>query len=454
MGLQWIKYGMDVASTQWSMHMDLLDLWRNELSAISLSAYVARAGNDLSKLQNICNYYEQVLRLFAFDTGFEPLVAIFDGNIRQNQDLYAFFSRDPVYQRVSGAYYSAKLEDVNTQFTTQFVGNFGMIWGLFIPDMVINALVAAPIKLFTSRANKILTQRKNNLVEAGDFIKWASHCYSAAFKNYSPFVCSAEMWRVYNPLIDLYWSTIISHILLLKSLRSALPDFYVKPFIETQRTNIYFDGADTAVSRLVGNGVIEATIPSALVTPGAHVATFDTYGLKLDVDLFNIWSRGYYKKSDGSSDTWPERAPHFINRDVFEPWHGYYTPDRYSTGIIIGFVFAMPEPIKTVMTIECSVSGIAANQTGFAYGCILSCNTIDVVQIKDWENPGTFTAHFPAIKYPALYVQPKFQGGIGVPREITVRMVSIEPDPDYPGPYYPTWGTRGLNNYCPKEVPF
>lgn len=441
MGIQWVKFGLDVASAQWSTHMDLLDLWRNELSSISLSAYVARAGGDLSSLKKICNYYEQVLRLFAFDTGFEPLVAIYDGNIRQNQDLYAFFSLDPVYIRVSAAYYSSKLEDVNTQFTSQFLGNFGLIWGLFIPEMLMSALVTAPSKFFKSRANKILTQRNTALVDSGDFIKWASHCYSAAFKNYSPFICSAEMWRIYNPLIDLYWITLVSHVFLLKSLRSALPDFYVKPFIETQKTIITVNGEPTGMARLIGEGRICATIDPALLTETFNKVCFDTYGFKKCFDIMAYDMKGHFhRKGAGSTGTdytrysWDQPYPN-PDWDMVINWGGYVQ----SFGA--GFHWRLPEAVPVLATIRWELSSPLnchwrAN-AGFydIYGTFITPEHYEVF------GSGSMSFHIPPRRYSGVSVNAYTPFSYPSQSPFIINEVTLAPDPDFPGPYGGVWSS-------------
>lgn len=420
--------------------MDLLELWRNELAAVSLSAFVMRASGDVATLAATLNYYEQIIRLFAFDTGFEPLVAIYDGNIRQDQVLYSFFSKEPLYVKTSAAYYTAAQEDIFEQFTDQFVGNFCLIWGLFLPDMIAHALAQGPKALFDSRANKIITKRKNELVDAGDFFKWASHAYSTSFKNYSPFTASPAMWRVYNPLIDLYWLTLSSHIRCHKAIKDKILEAYVKPFIETQKTRITLNGEPFGEARLTGEGRIALDVPEAALTLPINTVQFNSYGMIKNVYLLAGWMDSHLSYTIWTSPALLLAPPLPVNTGQSHTWGGVVAWPTQGGGLEYGVHFYLPGAVAAAVTINYDVSSIREEDTNISAGCIYPGAGYFSVESIYPTAPGQATFHIP----------PRRCWGVGLfvsstppyPQLRSVNINSIEVVPEDPLPveqYNPFW---------------
>lgn len=290
-GKSWVRQAIATVFSQWHFHLDLLDLWKNELASTSLALFVMGRPDDLATYQKLLAYYEQLITLFAFDTGFDPLVCIYDGEIRSTPWLYEFFSASPIYRDVSDRYYTSKLEDVNTQFTEQFLSNLALFWTVIIPDIFAHMGASAPQAIFESKANKLISLRKTTLANAGDFVKWMSHNYSLALKNYVPFIASPELWRAYNPFIDLYWWTLYGHILCLRAFKAIEASARIKPFIEGQKTVITVNGQEYSEARLTGEGIIDICIPKANLRPDENKICFDSYNVISCVEKLEIYTK-------------------------------------------------------------------------------------------------------------------------------------------------------------------
>lgn len=404
MSLQWIKFGMDTASAQWHFHMDLLELWRAELANISLACYVIADSGDTETLAKQLDYYKQVIRLFAFDTGFDPIVAIYDGNIRQNRALYSFFSQDPVYLKVSAAYYAAALKDVNEQFTEQFIGNLFTIWGLIIPEWIAGALTVMPKEVFDSAANHKLMEKGVNLKSASQFIQWCSHAYSVALKNYSPFVASPALWRVYNPMIGAYWATLVSNILCYQALLLTAFGGKIKPFIETQKTRITINGELYQESRLTGDGVICTQVPRSALTKINNAICFDTYGLKSCLAQSPFYTK-YYCDFDYMTET--VKVPNLNNCDDLDlstPLYAAGIPHYWDSAIDLGFSFYNPNEVPFKFSMDVNWTEIYGREP-YIDGVGIRAGNIHVFYIQDSGfTPGRIEYGVEGAKYGYIFL--------------------------------------------------
>lgn len=435
----WIDFALGTIRSMWHFHMDLLTMWKDELSSLSMGLLLLGIPKDLSTYARMIEHYELVLRLFCFNTGYDPLVAIFDGEIRQNAILYEFFSENALYKKTSETYYNSKLEDINEQFTEQFIGNLCTLWGLIVPDIFLSIFASTPKQFFDSQANFYLNQKKSVFADSFDFFKWVFQVYSTALRNYQPFVTSAEIWRVWNPLIDLYMWTIAAHVLNLHAFKETLELARIKPFIETQRTAITLNGEPYGDARLIGNGEIELNIPRSEIKEGDNKLCFDTYGLKACMydSTFYYWgwvdeSHGFVRPPEYPSWEW-------IIRDMATPWSKTISTTGHWIEARIGYYFA-PQgvyPLKVTIKIsELTKHDLnACVYVGWPYLTfdVMECERINIT------GPGTYEFHIP---YSWVSVINFFIYGPCVPGtscSVTIESVTIERDLEYEGGYDSDW---------------
>lgn len=453
-GKSWVRQALATVFSQWHFHLDLLDLWKNELGSASLALFVMGRPDDLATYQKLLDYYEQLITLFAFDTGYDPLVCIYDGEIRSTPWLYEFFAASPIYRDVSGRYYNSKLEDVNTQFTEQFLSNLALFWSVIIPDIFAHMAASAPQAIFESKANKLISLRKTTLANAGDFLKWMSHNYSLALKNYVPFIASPELWRVYNPFIDLYWWTLYGHIMCLRAFQSIEASRRIKPFIETQKTIISVNGQEYAEDRLTGDGEIQICIPKSILTETNNKICFNSYGVISCLERLNYIVYGFWNQI-GLTAQWTNQSKfYFHDCDPFQPLGGPVSI-RYSTaGVKIGFHFTLAEPIATVVTFKGIFNPSKTTHAIYGHGVVDTCTSSFRFAEEKWYQEITYTAHFPARRHFSVEFNPIWWGKIGTETEVYIQLLDIQPDPDYTGPYAPQYSYFTDKNPCIKYLPY
>lgn len=436
----WISAALNTVKSHWHFHMDLLELWRTELSAVSLAAFVMRSTGDLSTFSRQLAWYDMVLKAFIFDTGMEPLVCLFDGEIRSDDLVYDYMSKLPLYKQVSDAYYNAKFEDVNEQFTDQFVGNFAALWGLIIPEWTAHALTSNVKGLFEARAHHVLNKRYKEYSNAGDFIKWALHAYSTGYKNYAPFITSSEIWRVYNPLIDLWYWTLASHIRLYSALRTILPPGMINPFIPGQRVQISINDDLYKVDHLTGEGIIAVDIPTTAFTHAVNTVKFDTYSLIEEIEVLKGWVLAHYNATLFTYHDLDLSPEHVLDNDPTTIFGGIATWTNRGGGVEFGVDFGFTQPVSCNVTIEYDATSVRADDTNVSVGAIDKLYGYWNLESEIVTGPGSITFHIPPRHTFAIGLYLSSTPPLPQERTAIINKVTIQSEePLNPNAYNPFW---------------
>lgn len=448
-GKSWINFALDTVRSMWHFHMDLLEMWRGEMGGVSLAAFVMRASGDLVTLRTTLDYYELVIRLAAFDTGIDPLVSIYDGEIRSDPVLYKFFSAVPLYGQVSGAYYSSALRGTDVQFTEQFVGNFALIWGLFIPTATAHALTQNPKALFDSRAHHVLKKRYQEHANSGDFFKWASQAYSEAWKNYNPFITSPFMWRVYNPLIDLYAVTLFSHIHLLSAMRACLPEAYIKPFIEGQKTRTWINGQYLGLKRLYDKGIIELEIPREYETELLNVAELNTYSLKIEIPYGLRWYSGFFAFAASGVAWQGASVSAILDKNTGTVFGASASIIQGNCEVLMGAHFGYSHVTPLKITIHSYTACSPYSQAWVGVGCVQPGNQAVVCEYRMMFGHHINEFHIPPRQFFAVMVYTRGGYATMSSADSRIKEVVIETEPEQEE--YPlSW--QNLEDYDPIGI--